>query len=115
VAEATGEAVKHVRSGQGPLLLECKTFRMLGHYQADKLRYRDEKEVKEWAKRDPINLFKKVLTEHGMLDDKLDAAIRKEVQMEFDAALKFAEESEYPPADEAGQDLMIRHEERVVY
>jgi len=114
VAEAAGEAVKHVRAGNGPLLLECKTYRMLGHYQADKLRYRDEKEVEEWKKRDPINLFKKVLTEHGLLDDKLDAAIRKEVQMEFDAACKFAEESEFPPAEEARHDLMVRHEERVV-
>jgi pyruvate dehydrogenase E1 component alpha subunit len=96
VYEATARAVKHVRSGLGPYMLECKTFRMTGHSAHDGADYVPPSLFEEWAKRDPIaRLEQKMLAEHWTDQDAIDkmhAAIRQEV----DEALEWAEKSPYP-------------------
>jgi len=96
VYEATGRAVAHARSGLGPYLLECKTFRMTGHSAHDGADYVPPALFEEWAKRDPIaRLEEKMLaerwTERAALDQMHDA-IRRQV----DEAVAWAEKSPYP-------------------
>lgn len=114
VMEATREAVKRARKGGGPSLLECKTYRMMGHFHADLLKYRKEEEAERWRKRDPILLLKMYLTERGIMDKELEAKIDNEVAEEMEAALEFAEKSPLPPMEETFTDLFINNQERVV-
>ena len=93
VYAAAKEAVDRARSGQGPTLIECVTYRMTMHTTADDpKRYRSEKEVDMWRKRDPILRFQKYLVDKGLLsEDKIDA-IESEVLQEIQAAIDGAEE-----------------------
>jgi pyruvate dehydrogenase E1 component alpha subunit len=96
VYEATGRAVEHARTGRGPYMLECKTFRMTGHSAHDGADYVPPGLFDEWAKRDPIaRLEEKKLAEHWSdrdAIDKMHSAIRQEV----DEAVAWAEKNPYP-------------------
>jgi pyruvate dehydrogenase E1 component alpha subunit len=98
VYEATRRAVEHARAGNGPYLLECKTFRMTGHSAHDGAEYVSAALFEEWAKRDPIALLEeKMLAKHWADRTALDqvhAAIRQEV----DEAVAWAEKCPYPDA-----------------
>jgi TPP-dependent pyruvate/acetoin dehydrogenase alpha subunit len=75
VYTAAKEAVDRARSGDGPTMIECVTYRMSVHTTADDpKRYRTDEEVEEWVKRDPITRFQKYLTDKGLMSqDKIDA------------------------------------------
>ena len=90
---AAKEAVERARSGGGPTLIECVTYRMTVHTTADDpRRYRTEEEVEKWKKRDPITRFRKYLVDKGLLSkDKIDA-IETEVLDEVQTAIDSAEE-----------------------
>jgi pyruvate dehydrogenase E1 component alpha subunit len=96
VYEAACEAVRRAREGEGPTLIECKTYRWRGHFEGDSQPYRTKQEVEEWMKKCPIESFKAKLIEMGVLTreeaEKIDAEVSKEVAK----AVKFAEESSYP-------------------
>ena len=94
VRKAANEAVERARKGEGPTLIECQTYRHMGHFTADNGKYRPAEEVRYWKEeRDPIKNFAK-----GLLDEKeasqedLDG-IHEEVREEVETAFKFAEES----------------------
>jgi len=100
VFEAITAAVERARKGEGPSLVECKTYRWRGHFEGDACVYRKKDELDEWVKKDPIPRFAKKLVDDGVLTkkelDKLQADIDKELQ----EAITFAEESPLPkPAD----------------
>jgi len=101
VYKAAGQAVERARKGNGPTLVECKTYRWRGHSRADPALYRPKDEVEAWRKRDPIKIFRegKYLPE-----DELNR-IDTDVQSEIEAAVKFATESPYPDVQEALQDV----------
>jgi TPP-dependent pyruvate/acetoin dehydrogenase alpha subunit len=100
IAEAAGVAVERARRGEGPSLLEIRTFRYLGHFQGDPETYRPKGEVEELKKRDGIARFGRVLTAQKLLTDSLDAELRAGVERELDDAFEFARSSPYPePAD----------------
>jgi TPP-dependent pyruvate/acetoin dehydrogenase alpha subunit len=100
VYEAAGRAIDRARSGDGPTLLECKTYRMVGHSRSDPRTYRSKDEETEWAARDPILRLATHLTAHGQITDALLAEIEAQVAAEIDDAVAFAEASPYPaPAD----------------
>ena len=61
VHAAAGEAIRRARGGEGPTLLECKTYRYMGHSRFEPSSYRTKEELVEWKKRDPIALFRSVL------------------------------------------------------
>jgi len=105
VYEAVGEAVTRARKGEGPSLVECKTCRHHGHYEGDTMTYRDQKEVDECKKRDPIPRFRKKLIEMGVLTEKEADKIDQEVANEINEAVKFAEESPFPGPEEALEDV----------
>jgi pyruvate dehydrogenase E1 component alpha subunit len=96
VHDAVSDACVRARGGEGPMLLECKTYRLSGHSRGDQCNYRDVEEVQEWGKSDPIVRLQTALLERGLLTGERDAEIRESVAAVVDQAVAFAEESEYP-------------------
>jgi pyruvate dehydrogenase E1 component alpha subunit len=105
VYEAVGEAVARAKSGEGPTLVECMTYRYLGHYEGDTQTYRTKEETEEWHKKDPIPRFRKKLVEMGILTEKDADRIEQEILKELDEAVKFADESPLPEPEEALEDV----------
>ena len=103
-AQAVGEALDRARSGQGPTLLEMKTYRYAGHSRADKAEYRPEGEFDSWFERDPINTFRARLESEGLLSVGQAARIDQQVAARIEAAVEAAKQS--PPA---GVDAMFRN------
>ena len=99
------EATKRARQGKGPTLIECKTYRRGGHSRGDPAKYRPEKEVEEWLKKDPISLFRARLIEGSILTAKEAQGIEKETIVAIERAVKFAEKSSSPRAEDALEDL----------
>lgn len=90
----------YTRSGKGPVIIECLTYRWRGHSKSDAQVYRTKEEVKIWMERDPIPRYRNILIEHGIITAKIDREIDSEVNGEIKQAVKFAEESPFP--DPAG-------------
>ena len=107
VYEAVGEAVKRARAGEGPSLVECKTYRWRGHFEGDPQMYRPQEEIEEWKAKDPIPRFEALLAEMGVLTAEEAEAIRKEVAAEVEAAVEFAEKSPEPAPEAALEDLYV--------
>lgn len=105
VYEAAFSAVERARGGEGPTLIECKTYRRRGHSRVDPAKYRPTDEVQEWLSRDPIKLFKERLVKKGILSENEIASIEKEVETRIDEAVKFALKCPYPMPQEALQDI----------
>jgi pyruvate dehydrogenase E1 component alpha subunit len=98
VFEAVKEAVAFARSGGGPSLIECKTYRWRGHHEGDPnrgMRYRSAEEIAEWTAKCPIDRMKRTLLAQGVDAKQLDQ-IRERVQGEIEAAVRFAENSPLP-------------------
>ena len=93
VRVAADEAVTRARSGDGPTMLECVTYRLLLHTTADDpSRYRDEEEVERWESRDPIPRFRDYLVEKGVMDEGRDEVIAEEVEASLEDVWSDAEE-----------------------
>ncbi len=99
VIEAVTRAVQHVRSGKGPSLVECKTFRVRGHSEADKADYVPPALREEWLARDPIKRFEEYLTKKHILTAAGKAEIEAKVKAAVDDAVDFAEHSPVPDAE----------------
>jgi len=102
VYEAAAEAVDRARKGKGPTLLECKTYRIKGHFVGDPELYREKKEVEGWQKADKdaiLRFEKKLIDTKALTKDKVKK-IRESVQKEIEEAVKFAEESPEPDVSE---------------
>lgn len=93
VRKVTLEAVARARAGQGPTLIEAKTFRMGGHSTSDDpKRYVPAEQIEYWKKRDPIPRFEKFLEASGLLTPPRAEALRQEVEAEIAAAAREAEQ-----------------------
>ena len=102
VYQAVTEAVTRARRGDGPSLVETKTYRFHNHaFGLPVENYRDQAEIDEWRKRDPVELFRARLLAEDVLDDGGIKAIEDEVAAEIEAAVAFAESSPYPSLDAA--------------
>ena len=103
VWKATEKAVKRARDGKGPSLLECKTYRFLGHSRGDPPYgpYRTQEELETWKKRDPF-LF--LIKQGGLTSNEVER-IDKEVSEVVEEAVRFAEESPEPDVDVALEDI----------
>ena len=105
--EAT-KAVARARKGEGPTLLENKTYRIKGHFEGDPQKYRNEDEIASWKdKLDPINRFEKALTKKKVLNKKKIQQIWDEAAAKLQAAVAFAEKSPFPEPEEALDDLFV--------
>lgn len=107
VYEAAGEAIARARAGEGPTLLECKTYRYYDHVgvRGMGLTYRTDEEVEEWKKKDPIDSFESRLAEQGVLSPEAAQAVHDEVMAEIKTAIKFAEDSPYPEPSAITEDV----------
>jgi pyruvate dehydrogenase E1 component alpha subunit len=105
VEAAAKQAADAVRSGNGPFLLELRTYRFRAHSMSDPDLYRSKEEIEEWKKRDPIPLFESRLREWGLLTELDGARIEKEVATEIDEAVRFAEASPFEPVEELLKDV----------
>ena len=105
VYEATQRAVERARKGEGPTLIECKTYRHKGHSRVDPAKYRPKEEVEEWLAKDPIKRFKEKLLQTNTLTESEIQQIEKDVSDEIEEAVKFAVESPYPAPEEAIDDV----------
>jgi pyruvate dehydrogenase E1 component alpha subunit len=102
VYETVAEAVARARRGEGPSLVETKTYRFHDHaFGLPSPVYRDQAEVDEWRKRDPVTLFRARLLADGVLDETDVTQIEDNVAAEIAAAVAFAESSPYPSLDAA--------------
>ena len=106
VYEAAGEAIARARQGEGPTLVECKTYRFHGHNFGDPQLYRSREEIAEWAdRRDPIKCMAAYMRAEGVLTEAQDQTIQHQVAEDIQAAVRFAEESPYPGPDELYKDV----------
>ncbi|WP_346774007.1 thiamine pyrophosphate-dependent dehydrogenase E1 component subunit alpha [Brevibacillus sp. SYP-B805] len=93
----TYEAVQRARNGEGPTLIEAKTYRWKGHSKSDAKKYRTREEEMEWRNnRDPIARMKQVLLAAGILSEEEAARIEAKARQEIEEAVLFAESSPMP-------------------
>ncbi|MDB5084491.1 MAG: 2-oxoisovalerate dehydrogenase subunit alpha [Bacilli bacterium] len=96
------EAVTRARAGEGPTLIEAKTYRLKPHTSDDDdMRYRTKEEVEEAKKRDPILVFRTYLAEHGILTPFLEESIKKQIEIGLDEATAAAEQAAFAPPESA--------------
>lgn len=98
VRDRVDQALDHVRQGKGPAFIEAMTYRYRGHSMADPELYREKAEVQHWRRRDPIDRFKQELLAGDFPQEEIDA-IEERVETEVDEAVRFAEESAFPPIE----------------
>ena len=100
VARASYEAVERARRGEGPTLIESKTYRIRGHSRSDRNRYRTKEEIEAWQSRDPIIAFESELRNLGLLSDADLEGVRTEAEKTIAEAVEFASASPAPqPGD----------------
>ena len=107
VKETTKEVVDKVRKGNGPALIEATTFRFQGHSMADPAKYRESSEVDEWRKRDPIESFPEYIISKNIASKDEINDVKKSVEDEMDAAVKFATESNEPDLESLSKDVYL--------
>jgi hypothetical protein len=93
------EAVERARNGEGPILIEVKTFRRQGHAQHDPAEYVPKEMRAYWEARDPIALYEKFLTGKKLLDGKGKKEIDEKIEKLLSAERDFAENSPMPPPE----------------
>jgi pyruvate dehydrogenase E1 component alpha subunit len=96
VFDAAAAAVERARAGEGPSLIEAKTYRWRGHSKSDRNLYRTQDEIQSWRERDPIARFRSYLIDAGMLDEAKAEALTREAKDAIDAGVTFAEQSSEP-------------------
>jgi TPP-dependent pyruvate/acetoin dehydrogenase alpha subunit len=108
VRKAVGVAVKKAREGNGPSIVENKTYRFRGHFEGDPQRYRTTDEIEDYKRtHDPILLFKAALTKEGILTEKQDTSLRDEVAAAIKEAVRYAQDQPLPIPEEALEDLYV--------
>lgn len=109
VIDAADEAVSRARRGEGPTLLECKTWRRFGHWEGDPdirlFTYRNKEEHEAWLKRDPLPKFRNDIIQGGYATAEKLNAIEKGVDKEIEEAIEFAENSPYPDVSILTEDV----------
>lgn len=101
VYEATKIAAARARAGDGPTLIEGKTYRQRGHYEGDPMIYRSKDEMAEWQRRDPVAAFRgRLISEAGLPEGEI-AQIERDVQATLDEAVAFAASSPKPAPETA--------------
>ncbi|MEW6355058.1 MAG: thiamine pyrophosphate-dependent dehydrogenase E1 component subunit alpha [Planctomycetota bacterium] len=100
VYEVASEAVARARAGEGPTLIESKTYRFTSHAGAGRGAHNNPKELEEWMKRDPITLFEKNLRDDGIMTAEEQEAMKQEILAEAEEAVAFAKDSAFPTFDE---------------
>lgn len=109
VEAATRRALEHIRAGNGPAFLECRTYRFRAHSMFDAQSYRTKEEIAAWRDKGPIVRLERWMTESGLLHDGELAAIEKRIRDEIDQAVAFAEAGTNEPTDELLRFVTMDH------
>jgi TPP-dependent pyruvate/acetoin dehydrogenase alpha subunit len=105
VHKAGGKAIASARAGEGPILLECKTYRYIGHSRGDARGYRSKAEEGEWRDKDPISRLGNGLLAAGLVQAATLAKAEDEVAAVIDDAVEFARNSPHTTPDMALEDV----------
>jgi pyruvate dehydrogenase E1 component alpha subunit len=107
---AVAKAAERARAGEGPTLLEFRTYRYKGHSMSDPAKYRTKEEVEEYKHRDPIEVVKKTILDKKFATEKQLEAIDQKIHEQVEESVKFAEESKYPDPSEALKDIYAQQD-----
>ena len=107
VHDAVGRAVNRARQGDGPTLIEIKTYRYKGHSISDPQKYRTKEEVEEYKQKDPIEQVLKSIRDKRFASDEELNAINQRVNDQVEESVKFAEESPWPDESEVYKDIYV--------
>ena len=110
VHEAVEEAADRARRGDGPTLLDIRTYRYKGHSMSDPQKYRTKDEVAEYQAQDPIEHCLEVIKENKFLSEKEITEIQDWVKKEVQESIEFAENSPYPEAHELYEDVYMQED-----
>ncbi|MEN2282849.1 pyruvate dehydrogenase (acetyl-transferring) E1 component subunit alpha [Algoriphagus sp. SE2] len=110
VHEAVAEAAERARRGDGPTLLEMRTYRYKGHSMSDPQKYRTKEEVEEYKQRDPIEQVLSTIKENNILTEEEISEIVDRVKKKVTEAVKFAEESPWPDGMDAFKDVYVQED-----
>ncbi|MFZ7121470.1 MAG: thiamine pyrophosphate-dependent dehydrogenase E1 component subunit alpha [Eubacteriaceae bacterium] len=105
VYEAVEKAAEHVRSGKGPVLIESKTYRWLGHSKSDAQAYRTKEEVEEWKSKDPIRRLRQYILENKIASENEIVEVEDKSQKTMDEAVEFAKNSPEPSLESVTEDV----------
>ncbi|NLF02530.1 MAG: thiamine pyrophosphate-dependent dehydrogenase E1 component subunit alpha [Anaerolineales bacterium] len=105
VERVSQEAIERARRGEGPTLIECKTYRLCGHSRSDPRTYRSREEEEEWKQRDAVPRFRQWLEDRAGVPAARLAEIEQAVEQEIDEAIEFAESSPEPDVSELYLDV----------
>jgi pyruvate dehydrogenase E1 component alpha subunit len=108
VHEAMERAVARARSGEGPTLLEIRTYRFRGHSMSDPAKYRTKEEVEAYREQDPIEQLKKWMTDQQLLDQTAYDALEERIETQVQEAVDFAENSPWPEEAEMFRDVYLQ-------
>jgi pyruvate dehydrogenase E1 component alpha subunit len=104
------KAVNRARQGEGPTLLEIKTYRYKGHSMSDPQKYRTKEELEEYKERDPIDHVLKILTDTYKVSAADIEVINERVKAQVQESVDFAEESPWPNDDELLKDIYVQQD-----
>jgi pyruvate dehydrogenase E1 component alpha subunit len=102
---AAKEAIAYVRSGKGPYVLQCDTYRYEGHYYGDPMVYRSKEEIDKWREKDPIQHIEDIMVKRDILSQEEYHKIREDIHTEVNEAVAFAEASPQPPIESMFEDV----------
>src|SRR5258708_34972989 len=107
VYTAMKQAAQRARSGQGPTLIEAKTYRYRGHSRTDAAPYRRPGELDEWLKRDPINILAERMIRDGEITQGDLEGLRQAADQTVDEAIRWAMEQPYPTTDSVYEAIWV--------
>ena len=105
---SVAKAAERARAGEGPSLLEFRTYRYKGHSMSDPQKYRTKEEVEQYKQRDPIEVVRKRILDKKLASEKDLEEIDSKIVKQVEESVKFAEESKFPDAAEALTDVYVQ-------
>ena len=105
VMNGVGEAVERARNGEGPSIVEAKTYRWKGHSKSDAKKYRTREEEQEWRAKDPIARLRDALIEEGLLTEESAAEIKAAAKKEIEDSVEFSKASPMPTIEDLMEDI----------
>ncbi len=107
VYKTAKEAIFRAREGEGPTLIEAKTYRLKGHFVGDPEKYREKEEVEKWWKNEPVGRIERYMIENGILTEDERERIYTSAVERVNEAVKYARQSPLPEPQEALSDLFV--------
>lgn len=107
IHEAVSRAAERARAGEGPTLLEFRTYRYKGHSMSDPQKYRTKEEVEQYKQRDPIELVRQTILDHKLATAEELQALEDKVNAQVEESVRFSEESPFPDTSEALTDIYV--------